>query len=123
MIMPNNLFVSTMRTLVPIGVGLLLSLAGRLGIPVDSESAALVVLAGLTAAYYLAFRGLEALAERMAWQPLQTIAGIFLGWAKPPQYVTPVTAPLRIKLDMAGADQEFREFLKRNLADGDESRR
>lgn len=119
----QNLFVSTMRTLVPIVAGLLLSLAGHLGIPVDSESAALVVLAGLTAAYYLAFRGLEVLAERMAWQPLQTIAGIFLGWAKPPQYVTPITAPLRIKLDMAGADQEFREFLKRALPDGDEGRR
>ncbi|MFM9563238.1 MULTISPECIES: hypothetical protein [Streptomyces] len=118
-----NLFVSTMRTLVPIVVGLFLSLTGSLGIPVDSESAALVVLAGLTAVYYLAFRALEALAERMAWQPLQTIAGIFLGWARPPQYVPPVTAPLRIKLDMTGADQEFREFLKRTLPDGDEGRR
>ena len=94
----QNLFVSAMRSLVPIGVGLFLSLAGRLGIPVDSEKAALVVLAGLTAVYYLAFRGLEALAERMAWQPLQTIAGIFLGWAKPPQYVTPVTAPIRLRM-------------------------
>lgn len=106
----QNLFVSTMRTLVPIVAGLVLSLAGRLGIPVDSESAALVVLAGLTATYYLAFRGLEALAERMAWQPLQTIAGIFLGWAKPPQYVTPVTAPVRLRMmvdpaDMAAARQ------------------
>jgi len=114
----QNLFVSTMRTLVPIVAGLVLSLAGRLGIPVDSETASLLVFAGLSAAYYLAFRGLEALAERMAWQPLQTFAGILLGWARPPQYVTPVTAPIRLKVtadpaDMAGLkqllDQAYRD--------------
>lgn len=108
----QNLFVSTMRTLVPIVAGLVLSLAGRLGIPVDSESAALVVLAGLTAAYYLAFRGLEALAERMAWQPLQTIAGIFLGWARPPQYVTPLTAPIRLQLDKAAMQADITDFVR-----------
>ncbi|WP_073946535.1 hypothetical protein [Streptomyces kebangsaanensis] len=84
-----NFFVSAMRTLVPYGVALILSLTGRLGIPVDSEQAALAVGFGLAAAYYLALRGLEALAERLRWRPLQLLAGVLLGWARPPQY--PVT--------------------------------
>ncbi|MEU3255957.1 hypothetical protein [Streptomyces sp. NPDC006997] len=82
----NSLFISTMRTFVPVGVGLALSLTGRLGIPVDSEDAALVVLALLVSAYYLVFRGLEWLAERLAWRPLQVAAGMLLGWARPPAY-------------------------------------
>lgn len=84
--MQNSFFISTMRTLVPLGVGLVLSLTGRLGIPVDSEQAALVVLFALAAAYYLAFRGLEWLAARLRWQPLQLAAGLLLGWARPPSY-------------------------------------
>lgn len=114
----QNLFVSTMRTLVPIVAGLVLSLAGRLGIPVDSDTAALVVLAGLSAVYYLAFRGLEALAERMAWLPLQTLAGVFLGWAKPPQYVDPLTAPVRLKMNVDPADlAHFKELLNQARQD------
>jgi len=114
-----NLFVSFMRSLVPITVALVLGLAARFGWDLDDPTVTMYVTAGLYAVYYGVFRLLEALAERMAWQPLQTIAGVLLGWAKPPQYVTPVTAPLRIKLDMAGADEEFREFLKKALPDGD----
>lgn len=84
--MQNSFFISTMRTLVPWGVGLVLSLTGRLGIPVDSEQAAQLVLVALAAAYYLVFRGLERLAERLRWQPLQLAAGLLLGWARPPSY-------------------------------------
>ncbi|MFE7966123.1 hypothetical protein ACFU0X_24325 [Streptomyces cellulosae] len=84
--MQGNFFISAMRTLVPLGVGLVLSLTGRLGIPVDSEQAALVVLGILAAVYYLAFRGLEWLAERMRWRPLRLLAGVLLGWARPPSY-------------------------------------
>lgn len=84
--MQGNFFISAMRTLVPLGVGLVLSLTGRLGIPVDSEQAALIVLVVLAAAYYLVFRGLEWLAERLSWRPLQLAAGVLLGWARPPSY-------------------------------------
>lgn len=87
----QNLFVSYMRTLVPYGVALVLTGTGWLGIPVDSTAAAGAVSLGLGAAYYAAFRGIEELAERMAWQPLQTMAGVFLGWARPPQYADPAT--------------------------------
>lgn len=115
----QNLFVSYMRTLVPYGVALVLTGTGWLGIPVDSTTAAGAVSLGLGAAYYAAFRGLEELAERMAWQPLQTIAGIFLGWAKPPQYVAPITAPLRLKLkvDTAVWDESL-DKLRHILDDG-----
>jgi hypothetical protein len=84
--MPKNLFVSYMRTLVPYGVALVLAGTGWLGIPVDSEAAAAAVTVGLAAVYYAAFRGLEELAERMAWRPLQVAAGVLLGWARPPAY-------------------------------------
>ncbi|MER6533027.1 hypothetical protein ABT215_04230 [Streptomyces sp900105755] len=81
-----NLFVSTMRTLVPLIVALVLSGFGRLGIPVDSDTAASAVALGLAGAYYVVFRGLEALAGHLSWRPLQLAAGIFLGWARPPAY-------------------------------------
>lgn len=111
--MPKNLFVSTMRTLVPVVAGLVLSLSGRLGIPVDSESAALVVTAGLTAVYYLAFRGLEELAERLAWRPLQLAAGVLLGWARPPAYEKEAVMPFRLKLDKTAMQEDIDEFVRR----------
>ncbi|GHH68299.1 formate hydrogenlyase subunit 4 [Streptomyces umbrinus] len=111
--MQNNLFVSYMRTLVPYGVALVLTGTGWLGIPVDSTTAAGAVSLGLGAAYYAAFRGLEELAERMAWQPLQTLAGVFLGWAKPPQYVAPITAPIRLKLDRTAMAEDVEEVVRR----------
>ncbi|MFD9107130.1 hypothetical protein [Streptomyces bottropensis] len=110
--MQNNLFLSVMRTLVPYGVGLVLTATGWLGIPVDSEAAAGAVSLGLAAAYYLVFRLLEELAERMAWEPLQTLAGVLLGWARPPQYVTPITAPVRVKLDQAAMREDVDEFFR-----------
>jgi hypothetical protein len=85
----------------------------QLGLPLDEATATPYVAAALTAAYYLVFRGLEELAERMAWQPLQTLAGILLGWARPPQYVTPITAPVRMRLDKAAMDQDISDFVRR----------
>lgn len=115
-----NLFVSFMRTLVPYGVGLVLTVTGWLGIPVDSEAVAGAVSLGLTAAYYAVFRLLEEVAERMAWEPLQTLAGVMLGWARPPQYVTPVEAPIRLKFDQAAMDQDISDFVRRlNAAAGE----
>lgn len=108
-----NLFVSFMRTLVPYGVGLVLTATGWLGIPVDSETAAGAVSLGLAAAYYAVFRLLEEVAERMAWEPLQALAGVLLGWARPPQYVKPVTAPLRLQLDKAVMQQDISDFVRK----------
>jgi hypothetical protein len=108
-----NLFVSVMRTLVPLVAGLVLTWAARLGLDLDDATVTPYVTAALAAAYYLAFRGLEEVAERMAWQPLQTLAGILLGWARPPQYVKPITAPLRLQLDRAAMQQDISDFVRR----------
>ncbi|MEU3255903.1 hypothetical protein [Streptomyces sp. NPDC006997] len=109
----SNLFTSYMRTLVPYGVALVLTATGWLGIPVDSTAAAGAVSLGLGAAYYAAFRGLEHLADRMAWQPVRLAAGMLLGWARPPEYEKPVTVPVRLKLDRAAMQQDMDEFVRR----------
>lgn len=110
--MPKNLFVSYMRTLVPYGVALVLAGTGWLGIPVDSEAAAAAVTVGLGAVYYAAFRGLEELAERMAWRPLQVAAGFLLGWARPPAYEKPLTVPLRLRVDKVAMRRDADEFVR-----------
>jgi hypothetical protein len=109
----NNLFVSFIRTAVPVVAGLVLTWAARLGLDLDDATTTMYVMAGLTASYYAVFRLLEELADRMAWGPLQTLAGILLGWARPPQYVTPITAPVRLKLDQAAMHQDIGEFVRR----------
>ncbi|MDH6226197.1 hypothetical protein [Streptomyces sp. MJP52] len=89
-----NLFISVMRTAVPLVAGWLLTLAVRAGVDIGSEQVVAAVTALLTLAYYLAFRGLEVLGQRARGTTLQNIAGWFLGWARPPAYPTsPSTAP------------------------------
>lgn len=83
-----NLFASLMRTLVPVVAGLLLSLAARAGLNLDGETASLVAASLLTAGYYAAFRALEELAGRLGWEPVRVVAGVLLGWARPPDYGT-----------------------------------
>lgn len=117
----QNLFVSYMRTLVPYGVALVLTGTGWLGIPVDSEAAAGAVSLGLGALYYAAFRGIEELAERMAWRPLQLAAGVLLGWARPPAYERPPVLPVRLKVDVDGMQQDL-AALKRIIGDGSDDR-
>ncbi|WP_200302216.1 hypothetical protein [Streptomyces adelaidensis] len=109
----QNLFVSFMRTLVPIVAGLVLGAAARIGLDLDDATTAAYVTAALTAGYYALFRAVEELAERMAWQPLQLLAGVLLGWARPPQYVQPVTAPVRLQLDKAAMRQDISDFVRR----------
>jgi hypothetical protein len=118
----QNLYASLMRTLVPIVAGLILSWAARLGLDLDDATVTPYVTAGLTAGYYALFRLLEELAERMSWQPLQTLAGIFLGWARPPQYVDPITAPVRMKLDRQAMREDISDFVRRLNAAAEERR-
>lgn len=81
-----NLFVSFMRTLVPLLAGWVLSVAQVLGVEADSTAVAGGVSVALAAVYYAAFRAVEAGAERLGWEPLRVVAGVLLGWARPPEY-------------------------------------
>lgn len=80
------LFISIMRTTVPLIAGWLLTLLVKAGITIDSEKVTQVVTVVLVLAYYLVFRLLEVLGARLRGSKLQTFAGLLLGWARPPSY-------------------------------------
>ncbi|WP_399142140.1 hypothetical protein Q3A86_33035 [Streptomyces sp. NBUA17] len=84
----TGLFVSAMRTGVPLVAGWLLTLAAHAGIDFDSTAATGAVTVLLAFVYYLVFRLLEWLGERARGTFLQNLAGLFLGWARPPSYPT-----------------------------------
>jgi hypothetical protein len=75
-----------MRTLVPIAAGLLLTWAAKAGFNLDSASVTMWVTSAITAGYYALFRLLETAAGRIGWVWLRTLAGVLLGWARPPEY-------------------------------------
>lgn len=81
-----NLLASILRTVVPVAVGLILTVTGALGIDIDSEQAAGLATAAFTAGYYVLFRLAEQAAARLGWEPLRLVAGMLLGWARPPEY-------------------------------------
>ncbi|MCT9144571.1 hypothetical protein [Streptomyces violarus] len=82
----TGLFVSSMRTAVPLVAGWLLTLAVRAGVEIDSATVTGLVTVALALAYYLLFRLLEVLGERSKGTALQNVAGVLLGWARPPSY-------------------------------------
>lgn len=82
----STLFVSTMRTVVPLAAGWLLTLAVQAGITIDSDQVVSAVTVLLAVAYYLLFRLLEVLGTKLRGTFLQNIAGLLLGWARPPSY-------------------------------------
>lgn len=81
-----NLLASLLRTVVPLAVGLLLGLAARAGFDIDEAAAATAVTAALTAGYYALFRAVEEWAAKQAHPVLRTLAGVLLGYARPPEY-------------------------------------
>lgn len=109
-----NVFASVLRTLVPLLVGLVVTVSGVLGLPVDTGRVAVVVAAVVTAVYYLALRLAEAGAARIGWEPGRIIAGILLGWARPPQYQAPQgTAPVVVRFDKEALRTDIAEVLRR----------
>lgn len=90
--MPASLFVSFMRTAVPLVAGWLLTLAVRSGISIDSAMVTGAVTVAAALLYYMVFRVLELLGQRLPGTALQNLAGVFLGWARPPAY--PAIEPL-----------------------------
>lgn len=95
-----NLLASLSRTVVPVIAGYVLTVTGALGIDVDSGQAAALATAGFTAAYYLLLRLLEQAADRLDWQPARMVAGLLLGWARPPEYGKPAAVgTIDVRLD------------------------
>lgn len=84
-----SLFPSFIRTVVPLAAGLLLTLAARANFDMDDGTATAAVTAALTAGYYAVFRLLEEGAGRLDVPWLRRLAGLALGWARPPQYPVP----------------------------------
>lgn len=82
----SGLFISAMRTGVPLVAGWLLTLAAHAGFEFDSTTITGAVTVALAFAYYLVFRLLERLGERANGTFLQNLAGLFLGYARPPAY-------------------------------------
>lgn len=81
-----DLYVSYMRTAIPLVIGWVVTGTGWLGIhpdPTALHDGAAVVVA---AVYYAVFRGLEHYAQRLHVPWLRRIAGVLLGWARPPEY-------------------------------------
>ncbi|MFF7365806.1 hypothetical protein [Streptomyces sp. NPDC008125] len=98
--MSAGLFISTMRTVVPLAAGWLLTLAASAGFDIDSTTVTSAVALVAALVYYLLFRVLEIAGQRAQGTVLQTIAGLALGWARPPSY--PDLEPALDPVDPAG---------------------
>lgn len=103
-----GLFISTMRTAVPLVAGWLLTLLARAGLDIDSTSVTTAVTLAITIVYYLAFRALEIIGQRANGTFLQNLAGMFLGWARPPSY--PATEPSLDPVDPRPYGDDARPF-------------
>lgn len=113
-----NLLASILRTVVPLVAGWVLTVTGALGIEADSVAVAGGVTAAVTAVYYLLLRLAEEAAARLEWEPLRLVAGVLLGWARPPQYQPDEPAPkgtIRVHLNAEAFGEELREAVRRNI--------
>ncbi|MFF2774868.1 hypothetical protein ACFVU3_08155 [Streptomyces sp. NPDC058052] len=110
-----NVLASILRTVVPLLAGWILTVTGAVGVEVDSAAVAGGVTAALTLAYYIVFRVLEVLAGHIGWEPLRLVAGLVLGWARPPAYEKP-GKPLKMSVN-PGDPAEFVEFFKKVTGD------
>ena len=89
------LFISVMRTVVPLVAGWFISLAVWAGVEVDSQAVTGAVTLVLAVVYYALFRLLEIAGTKARGTLLQKLAGFFLGWARPPTYpVEPALPPV-----------------------------
>lgn len=92
------MLVSIARTVVPMVAGLILALAARIGLDLDQAEVTAAVATVLSAAYYTGLRGLEEWAGRTQRPRLRRVAGVLLGWARPPQYPAPAGRSLDVAL-------------------------
>ncbi|CAM5476273.1 MULTISPECIES: hypothetical protein [Streptomyces] len=78
---------SLLRTVVPLVAGWIIVAVTHLGFGLDSNTAQAAVTLAVAGAYYLVFRLVERVAERVAWPVwIKGAAGALLGYARPPKY-------------------------------------
>lgn len=78
---------SLLRTLVPLVAGWIIVALTGAGFSIDSETVQAAVTLGIAGAYYLLFRLVERVAEKVAWPAwVKGAAGALLGYARPPRY-------------------------------------
>lgn len=78
---------SVLRTVVPLVAGWIIVALTGIGFSVDSETAQAAVTLAVAGGYYLVFRLVERVAEKVAWPAwVKGAAGALLGWARPPRY-------------------------------------
>lgn len=80
--MPTSVLPSTLRTLVPLAVGYFAAWPVAKALGLTDEQVTSLITAVITAAYYLAVRGLEQVAPQFGW---------LLGYASKPVYDRPAT--------------------------------
>lgn len=99
-----NLLASTLRTVVPLIAGWVLTVTGAVGVETDSRAVEAGITAAVTLAYYVVFRLAEAGADRIDWEPGRIVAGLLLGWARPPAYQAP-TKPGEVTIQFQGSPE------------------
>ncbi|MEU2264908.1 hypothetical protein ABZ568_00340 [Streptomyces olindensis] len=78
---------SLLRTVVPLVAGWIIVAATGLGFSLDSDTAQTAIAFAVAGAYYLVFRLVERVAEKVAWPAwVKGAAGALLGYARPPRY-------------------------------------
>lgn len=88
-----SIFVNWMRTVVPLAVGWVVAGADVLGVGVDATATTALLMGVASAAYYTVFRVVEEYAEKVGNPMLKTLAGVLLGWARPPEQAPAAAGP------------------------------
>ncbi|MFE2556681.1 hypothetical protein ACFXGT_11685 [Streptomyces sp. NPDC059352] len=115
-----NLLASILRTAVPLLAGWVLTVTGALGIEADSVTVTIGITAAITLAYYVLLRLAELGAARIGWEPGRLVAGLLLGWARPPEYKGPAaTLPVRIHFDKQALRTDVGQALRAAARDVD----
>lgn len=78
---------SVLRTVVPLVAGWVIVALTGLGFSIGSDTVQAAVTLAAAGTYYLVFRLVERVAEKVAWPAwVQGAAGALLGYARPPRY-------------------------------------
>lgn len=80
---------SLLRTVVPLAAGYVITVLAEIGVKFPSEQVTSVATVAISGAYYTAFRLVEHYAPKGG--VAAKVAGVLLGYARPPEYPAPAT--------------------------------